>query len=388
LGELSRFENSTSYLEISEKDAMILIFSPQNWSHQFISKHHYAIAFSKQKKTLFFEPTTCKLGKYQIKMHQPYVENKNLTVVKITLPFPDVIRFKANSFFKRINASIIKKWIKKISLKPELMIDFGCHTSIANWSFMDCEKKVYFPVDDFENLPIEERGCNAFFSVSSNIQEKFNAAGIPMKFMHHGLNHWFAEKAEIRLKEIESGLFKRKNGKVRIAYSGNLTIPFLDQDLIIHLVSTYQDCEFHFFGKNDSADADYVVFLNKLNSFENTFLHGQLTVEQLAEELFEMDAMLLCYKPDNKNYHAENSHKINEYLSTGTPLISTPISVLKKTSFTYEIHSSKLAQTNHAFLGVMDEIKNSDVGKMKERIVYALKFGYEVNLKNLNLIKF
>ncbi len=31
----------------------------------------------------------------------------------------------------------------------------------------------------------------------------------------------------------------------------------------------------------------------------------------------------------------------------------------------------------------MDEIKNSDFGKMKERIVYALKFGYARNIKHL-----
>lgn len=362
---------------------MILIFSPQNWSHQFISKHHYAIAFSKYKKTFFFEPTTCKLGKYQIKMHQPYSENKNLTVVKISLPIPDIIRFKANSFFKRINARVIKHWIKKTNLKPEVMIDFGCHTSIANWSFIECKKKVYFPVDDFENLPIEKRGCNTFFSVSSNILEKFNTAGIPMKFMHHGLNHWFAEKAEHRLKAIENGTFKRSDEPFNIAYSGNLAIPFLDRELILHLVSTYQDCHFHFFGKNDSCELDYQKWFSQLKSFSNVYLYGQLSVDELAERLFKMDTMLLCYKPDNKNYHAENSHKINEYLSTGMPLISTQIKVINDKNFVYTINSDNTVLTHQNISSAIDESKKSEYSMMKARINYALSFSYYSNIQKI-----
>lgn len=364
-------------MEYFEKVKMIIIFSPQNWSHQFISKHHYAIAFSKKEKTFFFEPTTCEVGKYQVDSFKPFGENDNLTVVKITLPFPDIIRFKASSFFKLINKLAIGRWLKKSEIHSKLIIDFGCHKSISDWSFIPCKKRVYFPVDDFQDLPIEKRGCTGFFTVSINIQEKFNRAGIDMKFMHHGLNYWFVEKAEQRLKEIENRLFKRKNRRIRIAYSGNLTIPFLDRDLILQLVSTYQDCEFHFYGKNDTADSNYTVWLNKLKSFSNVHLHGQMTVDQLAEELFQMDAMLLCYKPDNKNYHAENSHKINEYLSTGKPLITTPISVLKEKHFTYEIDSNETEQTNGTFLAAIDEIKETDVKKMKDRIEYALEFGYD-----------
>lgn len=35
----------------------------------------------------------------------------------------------------------------------------------------------------------------------------------------------------------------------------------------------------------------------------------------------------MCYKPDFKNYHGENSHKIFEYLSTGRVIVSTHITL-------------------------------------------------------------
>lgn len=371
-------------MEYSEKVKMILIFSPQNWSHQFISKHHYAIAFSKKEKTFFFEPTTCEVGKYQVDSFKPFGDNDNLTVVKITLPFPDIIRFKASSFFKFINKLAIGRWLKKSEIHSKLLIDFGCHKAISDWSFIPCKKRVYFPVDDFHDLPIEKRGCTGFFTVSINIQEKFNNSGIPMEFMNHGLNHWFAEKAKQRLKEIEDGIFQRNNEVIKIAYSGNLTIPFIDRELVLLLVSTYRDYEFHFFGKNDSTDSDYQEWFTQLKSYSNVHLYGQLSVDNLAEQLFQMDAMLLCYKPDNKNYHAENSHKINEYLSTGKPLITTPISVLKDSSFIYEIYSNEIELTTRSFLSAITEIKEIDTKKMKERIGYSLGFGYEKNIQSLN----
>ncbi|WP_282780615.1 hypothetical protein [Phaeodactylibacter xiamenensis] len=362
---------------------MILIFSPQNWGHQFISKHHYAVAFSKKHKTIFFEPTTCTLGKYEIKTFQPFAENDNLKVVKITLPFPDIIRFKANAFFKTINAAAIKKWLKQQTRPAEILIDFGCHKAIKDWKFIDCHKKVYFPVDNYENLPIEKRGCNAFYTVSTNIQEKFKAACIPMKFMHHGLNHWFAEKAEKRLEEIENGTFNHKSELVNIAYSGNLTIPFLDRELILQLVSTYQDCQFHFFGNNESNDPAYNEWLHQLKNHANVHLYGQLAVSELAKQLFEMDAMLLCYKPDNRNYHAENSHKINEYLSTGMPLLTTSISVLKDQDLYYQLEASNRELNKNAFQDAKEEIVENSRNKMTKRIEYALKFRYEVLINEL-----
>lgn len=357
---------------------MILIFSPQNWRHQFISKHHYAIAFSKKNKTFFFEPTTCKLGKYQVKTFQPFPDNKNLSIVKITLPFPDIIRFKANSFFKSINAIIIKHWIKKRQQNPELLIDFGCHKAIKNWKFIYSRKKVYFPVDDYKHLPIEKRGCNAFYSVSVNIQEKFNAAGIDMEFMNHGLNHWFAKKAEQRLQKIEQGIFKKTSDGINIAYSGNLSIPFLDRKLVLQLVSKYKEYQFHFFGNNKSPDPKYNEWLVRLKDNRNVHLYGQVSVNELAKRLFTMDAMLLCYKPDNKNYHAENSHKINEYLSTGMPLLTTPVSVLNDKDLYYQLDFGNEEMVRKSFQTAINEIINNSREKMLKRITYALNFRYDV----------
>lgn len=360
---------------------MILIFSPQNWSHQFISKHHYAIAFSKKEKTYFFEPTTCEVGNYQVNSFKPFAENDNLTVVKITLPFPDIIRFQASSFFKFINKLAIGRWLKKSEIQPKLLIDFGCHKSISAWSFIPCKKRVYFPVDDYHDLPIEKRGCTVFFSVSKNIQEKFNNAGIPMVFMNHGLNHWFQEKAEQRLKEIEVGIFQRNNEIIKIAYSGNLTIPFLDRELVLQLVSTYRDCEFHFFGKNDSTDSAYQEWFTQLKSCCNVHVYGQLSVDNLAKRLFEMDVMLICYKLNYNNITAENSHKINEYLSTGAPLISTSIKILEDFNFKYQIDYNDKKNTAESFENAMNELNDSDKNVMVKRIEFALKFCYN-NLSN------
>jgi len=366
---------------------MILIFSPQNWSHQFISKHHYAIAFSKKEKTYFFEPTTCEVGNYQVNSFKPFAENDNLTVVKITLPFPDIIRFQASSFFKFINKLAIGRWLKKSEIHPKLLIDFGCHKSISDWSFIPCKKRVYFPVDDYHDLPIENRKCNFFFTVSSVIQEKFRKRGIPMNFINHGLNEIFAIKARKRLEDINKDIYPLVHSPLKIGYSGNLAIPYLDRELVLKLVKSNSNIEFHFFGSCISNDSIFKKWLDSLTVFSNVFLHGQVTIEELSGYLFSMDIMLLCYQPDNQNYHAENSHKINEYLSTGRPLLTTFISILKNSNFTYPISRENIALTEKSILDAIDELNSINSFKIKERISYALQFRYEEQAENILYLK-
>ena len=64
-----------------------------------------------------------------------------------------------------------------------------------------------------------------------------------------------------------------------------------------------------------------------LGSAKNVKLHGFVSAEKLAHAYREMDGFLLCYKPDYKDYHAENSHKVFEYLSTGKVMVSTYLSI-------------------------------------------------------------
>ena len=93
-----------------------------------------------------------------------------------------------------------------------------------------------------------------------------------------------------------------------------------------------------------------------------------------------MDILLICYKPDFKNYHLENTHKLNEYLSTGLPLLSSRVSVLNNDNFYYQIHSSDLQNTKKMFEMAISEVNMPNTTLMAMRINYALRFTYEENI--------
>lgn len=359
---------------------MVLIFSPQKWSHQFISKHHYAIAFSEKNKTLFFEPIICKLGRFKINILNPVKENQNLNVIQIIVPWPGFVRFHAKVFFRKINTYIIRNIVKRYSEGITILIDFGYYQAISNWAFIACNKKIFFPVDDFDSLPVNKRGCNKFFTVSENIQEKFEQFNIPITWINHGLSSVFAEKAKVKLAELKKEKDPKKYVCNKIGYAGNLTIPFLDRMAVLNTISSLPDFTFHFFGNYANNDKDAQEFIRILKQQQNVILHGQLSTEKLAEQLFQIDILWLCYKADGKNYHLENSHKILEYLATGLPIVSTPIKYLKEAEPDFIYQSQNI---NHA--EVIKDLKNKkeDLEIIIQRIKFSLKATYWENIKKI-----
>lgn len=364
---------------------MVVIFSPQNWNHLFISKQHYALAFSKVQKTCFIEPTKCKFGIWNVKNIKPIEDNNNLSVVQLTLPFPDWFRFKFNWLYKKINTLFIQNLLLRTFHKVDLIIDFGCHRDLDGLHSFSSKKKIYFPVDDFENLPIMNRGADVLYTVSENIKTKFSAAGFEMKFINHGLAESFVVKAKERLQSIENGNWSYgANNPLKVGYSGNLLIPFLDRQIVLETIHSFPELEFHFYGNSRGSiknkNMDWIL---TLQSFKNVVLHGQVTTEALAEEIFKMDILWLCYKPDYKNYHGENSHKINEYLSSGMPLVTSFISILDGNDIVYMANKNRNEETIFLFKQAIEEIGEQNNTMIQKRINLALENTYEILIRQL-----
>lgn len=366
---------------LSKENEMIVILSPQGWGHQFISKHHYAVEFSKLYKTVFVSPTLCQFGKLSYASEKIDKDNSNLLIAQLTLPFPNWFRFKFNKLYRIINRIALNYFFKKrLNQQIRLIVDFGCHKSIDRVDKFQSLVSTYFPVDDFIDLPIETRSAAKIFTVSSKIQEKFEQSNIPITWINHGLSSVFAEKSKAKLLELERTTEILKPERKKVGYSGNLTIPFLDREVVLHTIKTLPEMEFHFFGNYSSDDYTTTEFINMLKQLNNVQLHGQLSTENLAEQLFHMDILWLCYKSDGKNYNLENSHKILEYLSTGKPIVSTPIKYLENADkdFIYQYDNKQ-----HADL--FEELINGKEGSssMIGRVEFALSSTYSENMKIL-----
>lgn len=366
-------------METDQEDEIIIVLSPQHWSHQFISKHHYAIEFSKHHKTFFVSPPQCNFGKFNFKICEIENYGSSLYEIKMTLPIPDWFQFRFNKIFCIINRLALSWCLRKILKKRiKILIDFGCHKSIDRLDKFESYSTVYFPVDDFFDLPINNRGANKLFTVSSRIQYKFLKHNIPIQWINHGLSHVFVEKADEMLISIENSKYEEIMFRKNIGYSGNITSIYIDRDVLLKTIKLLPDMVFHFFGNYYDDDMSSKKFISDLQNLNNVKIYGQLDTIELSEKLFNMDILWLCYKSKDNNYGMENSHKILEYLSTGKPTVSTPIKYLTGNSngmiYQYE---------NNHHVEIFKELRNKREPNnlLLERIKFSLKYTYRENLK-------
>lgn len=257
-----------------------------------------------------------------------------VNILNYRVPLPYRTMFRMTRLFKAINKRIIKKILRSITGNQpfDLVIDFGLFFLYDDLTWVNARKKIFFPVDDFVDLPVNYKGANLVFSVSENILAKFRQSNIPAHFIHHGLSGEYAAFAGKKLQQPGLGIKATGAGGLKIGYVGNLDNEFVDHALFLRIIKEFPQQEFHIYGPAPGTwNKKAAGFGKELLSMNNVHFHGRQTPLALAEKIQEMDILLLCYMPDYKKYYAENSHKIMEYLSTGKPIVSTYISVYENT---------------------------------------------------------
>ena len=302
-----------------------MIFSPQPWNHLYISKHHYALELAKSNTVWFICGPKEQMGTGNTVTG---VEGSDgLRLVKYKIPLPSVLKFKWPSAYKQVTERKLRSMVKKLIPKIDWCIDFGCYQFFDSLNFVEATRKIYFPVDDFSHLKLTSRGAEKILSVSINIVDKFRKEGLECEFINHGLAEEFERPAKVKMQEKDFS--NHNHDRLQFAYSGNLFLRFMDIPVLKDIIATNPSVDFHFFGggsfdQRNMVHADWNSFLSAAS---NVKVHGFLPAEKLANAYKEMDGFLLCYKPDYKDYHAENSHKVFEYLSTGKVMVSTYLSI-------------------------------------------------------------
>lgn len=298
----------------------ILVISPQPWKNHLVSKQHYSKELAEKNDVYFISSPEPSAG-----LRYKCIDKGKVKSIEYHLPLPDFFRFHLKGLYRFVNRLYVKHIIAKLIKQVDVCIDFGAYLLYDDQSIANANTRIFFPVDDFENLQPNKRGADYLFSVSTNIVDKFKAAGIQCTLINHGLSVDFCKTAALKL---EGNLNWTPPAKIKVAYSGNLFIPFLNTDIFTEIIEKHPEIEFHLFGqdKYDGSEERFLQWNHFIHSTPNVILHGFVSTVQLADHLETMDAFLICYEPDFKNYHGENSHKILEYMVTGKVTVSTFIS--------------------------------------------------------------
>jgi len=360
----------------------IVIFSPQRWSHLYVSKHHYALELAKNNSVWFISAPEKGIGSDH-SVEKP-VKGLNLSLLKYKLMMPEIVKFKLPALYKKMVMGKLNSLLKNVTGRPDVVIDFGCYQLFDSMDFLEASKKILFLVDDFNHIKPSKRGAEKAFSVSTNIVEKFGRHGIPVTFINHGIAEVFARKASERLQNSNYELSNAE--KLKFGYSGNLFIRFMDIPVLQETVQNNPSVEFHFFGSMefDANNQRHVSWNQFLRSAPNIKLHGHVTPAQLAEMYDDLDGFLLCYKPDYKDYHGENSHKVFEYLSTGKVMVSTYLSLYEGSTLINSSPKDKNEAFTDVFNNTVKSVAQYNSPMLQEqRIKLALDNTYAKQVKRI-----
>jgi hypothetical protein len=361
-----------------------IIVSPQLWGKMFISKHHYAVELSKLGYQVFFvnPPIESKLGGFpRIKIEATQYEN--LVTVNHTLFFSSYLKFHL-SFLHNI-LIFIQRWmlLKKIG-KPDLILSFDL-TNNFPLKGLAC-KKIFFAADEplAEKNFISARNADLIVSVSQHILELYERYFPKTKklLINHGLTEEFLN--------IPKDLPKKYDG-INIGLSGNFLFNDIDYPILLQIIIENPEFKFHFYGNHyvESNIAQDTVkvsldYLQQIKLNTNCIFHGVLGKRELALELNQMDAFLICYNPQKGQSSGSNSHKILEFLSTGKVIFSSHFSFYEGTDlFVMNPIRENNIQIKKKLNNLTCFSEFNSISNSINRISFSKKFIYSHNLNEL-----
>lgn len=298
----------------------ILIISPEPWGVNMLSKHHYAIELAKRNNKVYFLPPAV-LGE------------KKATLTKLdAYPGISIIQYSSRvaglsrlpSFITDMLARFDRAVIgRAANCQFDIVWNFDMYR-FQNPKLFSPELSILHPVD-YVTTPLELRAARLYdfvFSVTTDIVEKLKPLNQRTFFINHGLSEHFISRA---ISENQ-----QRSSRVWCGYVGNLLSFGIHYENLLTIVSHHQEVEFHFIGpyinSNLGASRKSRAFIDKLQTFENVHLHGEMHPEKVAAVIWSYDMFLIAYDPESVGKVAGNNHKILEYLSTGKVIVSSRIS--------------------------------------------------------------
>ena len=308
------------------ENKIIYIISYEDWGEMLMSKHHYAIELGKMGNKVYFINHTDK--RYRLKRGEIQVsETIYLNVWSVThrISYPYILKYKFKNIYNFLTRFHIKKLVKKIGEKPDIVWSFEMGNALPIKYFTDSNVKIYMPVDGPFGTVDEEKAiqkADILISVTNKILEQYKKSGIPKLRINHGVSDVF----------ISGGITYQQKNPIKIGYSGSLVRSDLDIDSFTQIIESHPEKIFEFWGEYDfnksnihlpqDVQQQTLKFIESLKNYRNVILHGPVNPIILAAGLQKMDALLISYNIRND----QNHHKVLEYLGSGKVIVSSYMS--------------------------------------------------------------
>ncbi|MDU8946147.1 glycosyltransferase [Ovoidimarina sediminis] len=295
---------------------MILVISPEPWDGHFVSKHHYAIELAKRGHDVIFHGPP-QAGPFRFE--KVVQSDAQITVLHAPQVMPG-LRFVPASVRRALEAHWLRR-LELLSKKPVELVWLFENSRFFDMSFAGDRLKIYHQVDLNQNFHVEAAAttANHVFCTSKRIWERLREVRADAKIIHHGV------RLDPFDPKTEASLFP--DGRINCAYVGNLSMSYLDRDLLIRSIRALPHVLFHFFGGFRENDP----FEGALGVHDNVRLHGKVVSSRVLPILANADVLLVAYQKAHFEDQS-NPHKMMEYMMSGKVTVATYTSEYEQVS--------------------------------------------------------
>lgn len=339
------------------------MISPEGWGRSKLSKHHYAIELSKSNRVWFLGPSYSEVTKENIANANP------VTLITDTKLIPG-LRYLPSFLQKNILTKNAESLQKKLGIRFDVIWNFDnsryYHLDIFKSAFRIHHKMDYHV--NYQNA-IASKTAHLCLGVTHGIIDQMKPFNEYSYFIQHGYVE--TEKRNVILPATKL--------PYKALYVGNLLIPFINWEWMLELIAANSDVQFYFIGSigkgnlNPFAGVDALENITKLKAYPNTILLGECSADEISSYSEQSDVLLAVYDSIKYPYITANSHKIMNYLGSGTPVVCN-------TFKEYDSNKSLLymANTKKDFLIMFEHIKrNKSIYHSQELVKKRKQFAME-----------
>lgn len=286
---------------------MILVISPEPWEGHAVSKHHYAISLSERGHDVLF------LGPPDggaLRLEEVAQPAGRLIVVRGPRVAPG-LRFLPAVLRRQLEA----RWLKRVEClvgKKTTVVWLFENSRFFDMRFAADRLKIYHQVDLNQDFfpDVAAETADYVFCTSRPIRDRLSVVRSDVKIIHHGVQSGPVIPA------AEAAVFC--SDRINCAYVGNLSMKYLDRELILRCVETFPHVRFHFFGGFVTDDP----FETHLAAHSNVHLHGKVDSERILPILANADILMVVYQKAHF-LDQSNPHKMMEYMMSGKVTVAT-----------------------------------------------------------------
>ncbi|MBM3965255.1 MAG: glycosyltransferase family 4 protein [Planctomycetes bacterium] len=369
----------------------ILLISPQPWDGFKVSKHHYAMELADLGNDVVFLDPPETTGRFRgIDVSKVERVTGSIQRVRYRTWFPYNLKFHSRIFYDigmRIQANRI---LKRIGKQYTVVWDFDPSYQFNDLNWFRARSKIFHPVDQVTEGRSETKSADVLLSVAESIAERFRESTIPKLVIPHGLCSQYEAYGRSVISRVEgrASIPIGSSGRFRVGYAGNLLAKAIDRPVFIEIMLNHPDIEFELFGPFESLDGQpesATHWISRLKDLPNVRLHGLVTPQRILEMAPMIDLWLVCYDVGLDHNGGANSHKILEYLATGSPVVSNRILAYTDTNFIQMPASSSNTDLPLIFRNTVLDRHLWDTQQRVDRIRFALKNTYRHHIETIEV---